>query len=458
MKKYNSHNQISQKTVRNVIANSFLNCSQRAITYLLIFFVLGCASTRDFEPSMADPGIPKITSSKVTITKTHSPLSSLPQIKALVNKIQASKIATSSIALSRSVNISANSNSGVAPDTKGGLESYADASIVAEKPIYDGDRISLRTQLSEIETQSLLVGLELALNEIVAEITEQQLTIGLTDEAIKVIDASLADYEQNKPMLETLVNAGVVQKLEFLDLRQKIQGIEASRHAFDTKQRQAETILKTKYAVISSIKTPSFEKIKNINLEQLDGLQLKELKLKEQNLRLNRQLKRADKSWGVTFATTATVKTNDNDPQLFSGLKFSLPIYDGGAIDAALASLDEQIEALTAEIDAYEVSKKTAKSTWSQNIQAYAGALEINTAQIALVLDRQIDLDRQLSAGRVKLDQVVSNKLTLLDLSLKKIELKQTAVAQAFEVIRLFGAGCKISDVCGEINDLLESL
>ena len=37
-----------------------------------------------------------------------------------------------------------------------------------------------------------------------------------------------------------------------------------------------------------------------------------------------------------------------------------------------------------------------------------------------MVEERQIDLDRQLN-GRAKLDQVIANKLTLLDLEIKNI-------------------------------------
>lgn len=436
----------------------FLNYTSKGIRYLAILLLVGCAKAQYFEPIELRTEKINIENSNYNASSIQSPWMSLPQINVLQAKIKASTIATRSIDLSRSLNVSVISNSGAVPNNEDRLEGYTDASVVAEKPLYDGDKIALRTKISKVETQSLIIDLERTLNNITADITEQQLTISLSIEAKQIIDTLLLDYEESKPMLETLVSAGVVQKLEYLDLEQKIQGIIASRDAFDTKQKQAEMLLQTKYAKIKLPPTPSFENIIDIKLENLDGLQLKELKLNKQRLQLNRQLKKADKSWGVSFASTATVRTNENSPQLFSGLKLSLPVYDGGAVDAALTSIDEELNALTAEIEAYQITRKTVQSTWSNNVQAYTRALEINKSQIDLINESQIDLDRQLGAGRVKLDQVVSNKLTLLGLKLKKIDLKQELIAQALVATGFFEAGCRLNEMCAEINSFINSL
>jgi len=168
-------------------------------------------------------------------------------------------------------------------------------------------------------------------------------------------------------------------------------------------------------------------------------------------------LKQADKSWGASFATSLTVRSSDNDPEVFSGLKFALPIFDGGQVDAALLSLDSQIEASQADIDAHLIDLKSARSNWKQQRTAYEKSVEINSTQRALVMERQVDLDRQLNAGRVKLDQVITNKLTLLDLEIKNIELAQSLVIQGLDMIGLYGGGCSALELCKDVDVVLES-
>ena len=73
-------------------------------------------------------------------------------------------------------------------------------------------------------------------------------------------------------------------------------------------------------------------------------------------------------------------------------------------------------------------------------------------------MERQIDLDRQLNAGRVKLDQVIANKLTLLDLEIKNIELAQSLVIQGLEVIGLYGDGCSAIELCKDVEVIIESV
>jgi AmiR/NasT family two-component response regulator len=72
-------------------------------------------------------------------------------------------------------------------------------------------------------------------------------------------------------------------------------------------------------------------------------------------------------------------------------------------------------------------------------------------------MERQVDLDRQLNAGRVKLDQVITNKLTLLDLEIKNIELAQSLVIQGLEVIGLYGDGCSAIELCEDVEVIIES-
>ena len=94
---------------------------------------------------------------------------------------------------------------------------------------------------------------------------------------------------------------------------------------------------------------------------------------------------------------------------------------------------------------------------WEQKKTAYEKSVEINSVQRELVMERQVDLDRQLNAGRVKLDQVITNKLTLLDLEIKNIELAQSLVIQGLEVIGLYGDGCSAIELCEDVEVIIES-
>ena len=382
----------------------------------------------------------------------------LPSIAASIKRIDASRSATTSIALADSLTVSATSNGGVAPNDKDKIEGYVDATVIAEKPIYDGNRISLRTALSTLETKTLLLDLEQQLNTIALDIARQQSSISLSQDIIEAIDITLNEYASNKEMLETLVTAGVVQKLEFLDLQQRVQGIEALRHTYSTKILEAESVLATKYATISSVDTLPVAKLLNVKINKDQSLQAKRLELTQQSLQINKNLKQADKSWGTSFATSLTLKSTSNDLEVFSGLRFTLPIADGGQVDAALASLDSQIVAAQVDLDAHMIELNSAQNTWEQQKSAYLKAKELNKAQRELVEERQIDLDRQLNAGRAKLDQVIANKLTLLDLEIKNIELTQLVYGQGLEVLAIYGNGCQAMSMCDDFAAIIESL
>ena len=382
----------------------------------------------------------------------------LPSIAASIKRIDASRSATTSIALADSLTVSATSNGGVAPGDKDKIEGYVDATVIAEKPIYDGNRISLRTALSTLETKTLLLDLEQQLNTIALDIARQQSSISLSQDIIEAIDITLNEYASNKEMLETLVTAGVVQKLEFLDLQQRVQGIEALRHTYSTKILEAESVLATKYATISSVDTLPVAKLLNVKINKDQSLQAKRLELTQQSLQINKNLKQADKSWGTSFATSLTLKSTSNDLEVFSGLRFTLPIADGGQVDAALASLDSQIVAAQVDLDAHMIELNSAQNTWEQQKSAYLKAKELNKAQRELVEERQIDLDRQLNAGRAKLDQVIANKLTLLDLEIKNIELTQLVYGQGLEVLAIYGNGCQAMSMCDDFAAIIESL
>lgn len=382
----------------------------------------------------------------------------LPSIAASIKRIDASRSATTSIALADSLTVSATSNGGVAPGDKDKIEGYVDATVIAEKPIYDGNRISLRTALSTLETKTLLLDLEQQLNTIALDIARQQSSISLSQDIIEAIDITLNEYASNKEMLETLVTAGVVQKLEFLDLQQRVQGIEALRHTYSTKILEAESVLATKYATISSVDTLPVAKLLNVKINKDQSLQAKRLELTQQSLQINKNLKQADKSWGTSFATSLTLKSTSNDLEVFSGLRFTLPIADGGQVDAALASLDSQIVAAQVDLDAHMIELNSAQNTWEQQKSAYLKAKELNKAQRELVEERQIDLDRQLNAGRAKLDQVIANKLTLLDLEIKNIELTQLVYGQGLEVLAIYGNGCQAMSMYDDFAAIIESL
>ena len=383
---------------------------------------------------------------------------SIPSISSSIKRIDASRSATTSIALADSLTVSATSNGGVAPNDKDKLEGYVDATVIAEKPIYDGNRISLRTALSSLETKILLLDLEQQLNTIALDIARQQSTISLSQDIIEAIYVTLSEYASNKGMLETLVTAGVVQKLEYLDLQQRVQGIEALRHTYSTKILEAESVLTTKYATISSVDALSVAKLLNVKNNKDQSLQAKRLELAQQSLQINKNLKQADKSWGTSFATSLTLKSTSNDPEVFSGLRFTLPISDGGQVDAALASLDIQMVAAQADLDAHTIELNSAHKAWGQHKSAYLKAKELNKAQRELVQERQIDLDRQLNAGRAKLDQVIANKLTLLDLEIKNIELTQLVYGQGLEVLAIYGNGCQAISLCDDFEAIIESL
>lgn len=382
----------------------------------------------------------------------------LPSISASIKRIDASRSATTSIALADSLTVSATSNGGVAPNDKDKIEGYVDATVIAEKPIYDGNRISLRTALSTLETKTLLLDLEQQLNTIALDIARQRSSISLSQDIMDAIDVTLNEYASNKEMLETLVTAGVVQKLEYLDLQQRVQGIEALRHTFSTKILEAESVLATKYATISSVDTLSVAKLLNVETNKEQSLQAKRFELTQQSLQINKNLKQADKSWGISFATSLTLKPTSNDPEVFSGLRFTLPISDGGQVDAALASLDGQIMAAQADLDAHTIELNSAHKAWEQQKSAYLKAKELNKAQRELVEERQIDLDRQLNAGRAKLDQVIANKLTLLDLEIKNIELTQLVYGQGLEALAIYGNGCQAMSMCDDFEAIIESL
>jgi outer membrane protein TolC len=354
--------------------------------------------------------------------------------------------------------VSATSNGGVAPNDKDQIEGYVDATVIAEKPLYDGNRISLRTALSALETKTLLLDLEQQLNTIALDIARQRSSMSLSQDIIDAIDVTLNEYASNKEMLETLVTAGVVQKLEYLDLQQRVQGIEALRHTYSTKILEAGSVLATKYATISSVDTLSVAKLLNVETNKDQSLQAKRFELTQKSLQINKNLKQADKSWGTSFATSLTLKSTSNDPEVFSGLRFTLPIADGGQVDAALASLDIQIVAAQADIDAHTIELNSAQNTWEQQKSGYLKAKELNKAQRELVEERQIDLDRQLNAGRAKLDQVIANKLTLLDLEIKNIELTQLVYGQGLEVLAIYGNGCQAMSMCDDFEAIIESL
>jgi len=392
------------------------------------------------------------------ISKEQKALTNLPNIASTIKRIEASRSATTSIALADSLTVSATSNGGVGPNDKSMIEGYVDATVIAEKPIYDGNRISLRTALSALETKTLLIDLEQQLNTIALDIARQQSSVSLSQDIIEAIDFTLNEYASNKEMLETLVTAGVVQKLEYLDLQQRVQGIEALRHTHSTKILEAESVLATKYATISSVDALPVAKLLNVVTNKDQSLQAKRFELTQQSLQINKNLKQVDKSWGTSFATSLTLKSTSNDPEVFSGLRFTLPIADGGQVDAALASLDSQIMAAQADLDAHAIELNSAQNTWEQQKSAYLKAKELNKAQRKLVEERQIDLDRQLNAGRAKLDQVISNKLTLLDLEIKNIELTQLVYGQGLEVLAIYDNGCQAMSMCDDIEAIIESL
>lgn len=382
----------------------------------------------------------------------------LPSVSASIKRIDASRSTTKSIVLADSLTVSATSNGGVAPNEKDKIEGYVDATVIAEKPIYDGNRIPLRTALSTLETKTLLLDLEQQLNTIALDIARQRSSISLSQDIMDAIDVTLNEYASNKEMLETLVTAGVVQKLEYLDLQQRVQGIEALRHTYSTKILESESVLATKYATISSVDTLSVAKLLNVETNKEQSLQAKRFELTQQSLQINKNLKQADKSWGISFATSLTLKSTSKDPEVFSGLRFTLPISDGGQVDAALASLDGQIMAAQADLDAHTIELNSVDKAWEQQKSAYLKAKELNKAQRELVQERQIDLDRQLNAGRAKLDQVIANKLALLDLEIKNIELTQLVYGQGLEVLAIYGNGCQAMSMCDDFEAIIESL
>ena len=394
----------------------------------------------------------------ISLGKRARAFTDLPEIKALARRIEASQLLTTSISLANSMTVSATSNSGFVPDQTNGVVGYVDAQIIAEKPIYDGNRIALRTATTELETRTLELELKQRLNAIAIEIAENKVLVGYSEKIVTSIDEALDEYKSNEQMLETLVNAGIVQKLEYLDLQQRVQGIKALRHSYVASMLRADSVLSTKYPGFSAFSPVSLDFILDVTLDDEKSLQSERLELNKQSMLINQKLKRAEKSWGTSIATSLSMTSNADDPEVFSGIRFTLPVSDGGQVDAAVASIGDQIAAITADLEAHKINQKSASSLWENKKVEYREAKEINALQRNLVEERQIDLDRQLNAGRAKLDQVIANKLTLLDLTVRDIELQQEVFVVGLNTFADSSDGCLILSTCEEFKSITEGL
>jgi outer membrane protein TolC len=386
--------------------------------------------------------------------KALSQIINQPDVKASISNLSALNYSVQGAKAAFSTNISASADGGlVAEDTD--ASPAINPSINASRTLMDGgikqsglDIANLNLKLAQYET-SLIIDEKLAF-AVEANISQEYVTV--VNETFKEFEKY---YELQEENLQQAVSFGAVSQLQMLNLSQRLLALEAQKISVKELELNIKNLLK-KSSDTKLIIEDNFIDTNDLRskIEASIVPVLARSKITE-NIAENKILSALGKGqMGVSSVGRLSKSSNDNvDFEAFAGIQVSIPIFDGGRLDAEVLTLRTEKESII-------TSNKAMKKRIIEGHDLLISQQNLGFKKISLTrnqLEKAIEKRKMnedlLVSGQINLSEIVESFIKELELKIELADNQLKIKLRQLDTLKNTGLVCLAISACEEINE-----
>lgn len=338
-----------------------------------------------------------------------------------------------------------------------GTETGGQIDVRVSRVLNDNGQTTAAENEARLQAEAAQTAYAMAANDWSVGVVQAVVRRDAAQRVIDIIDRRLADYNDRKPMLDQAASVGVLTTSNLLTIQQTLNDVESRRLSAQLERDSAASELAmlvlygpngTANAASVAVRRLSADVTRSMPRWREAGL---ELAIKQSDARLQSILLSRGPVTSLTGAV-ATPSVDQGDYDLRLGLRFDLPISDGGARNAqarsaALAgrSTDVQLQALRDQM----VLAQQAYGLQTRNARAQKALLQ---QRFEIANDRVAELEQLLAAGRADIEGLTRELLSLALTEVALVEADQRSKLALVTLANTYGGGCALLDVCGALT------
>lgn len=406
-------------------------------------------------PSMSKPSIILMSPTPVEFVFKEKALSQIinqPDVQASISNLSSLNYSVQGAKAAFSTNISASADGGlVAEDTD--ASPAINPSINVSRTLMDGgikksvlDIANLNLKLAQYET-ALIIDEKLAF-AVEANMSQEYVTA--VNETFKEFEKY---YELQEENLQQAVSFGAVSQLQMLNLSQRLLAIEAQKITVKELELNIKNLLQKSTDTTLSI---------NDNFIETDDLRAKietstvpvlALSKITESIAENKILNAMGKGqMGVsTVGRLSKSSSDDIDIEAFAGVQVSIPIFDGGRLDAEVLTLRKEKESIV-------TSNKATKKRIIEGHDLLISQQNLGFQKISLTRDqlekateKRIMNEDLLVSGQINLSEIVESFIKELELKIELADNQLKTKLRQLDMLKNTGLVCSAISACEEI-------
>ena len=406
-------------------------------------------------PSMSKPSIILKSPTPVEFVFKEKALSQIinqPDVQASISNLSSLNYSVQGAKAAFSTNISASADGGlVAEDTD--ASPAINPSINVSRTLMDGgikksvlDIANLNLKLAQYET-ALIIDEKLAF-AVEANMSQEYVTA--VNETFKEFEKY---YELQEENLQQAVSFGAVSQLQMLNLSQRLLAIEAQKITVKELELNIKNLLQKSTDTTMSI---------NDNFIETDDLRAKietstvpvlALSKITESIAENKILNAMGKGqMGVsTVGRLSKSSSDDIDIEAFAGVQVSIPIFDGGRLDAEVLTLRKEKESIV-------TSNKATKKRIIEGHDLLISQQNLGFQKISLTRDqlekateKRIMNEDLLVSGQINLSEIVESFIKELELKIELADNQLKTKLRQLDMLKNTGLVCSAISACEEI-------
>jgi outer membrane protein TolC len=423
----------------------------------LVFLSLTACSDKVYKslPSMSKPPIILKSVAPVEFVFKEKALSQIidqPDVQASITKLSSLNYSVQGAKAAFSTNITASADGGlIAEDTD--ASPAINPSINATRTLMDGgikqsglDIANLNLKLAQYET-ALIIDEKLAF-AIEANISQEYITA--VNETFEEFEKY---YELQEENLQQAVSFGAVSQLQMLNLSQRLLAIEAQKISVKELELNIKNLLQ-KSSDTTLIIEDNFIDTDDLR-SKIEASTVPVLALSKitENIAENRILSALGKGqMGVSTVGRLSKSSSDGIAiEAFAGVQVSIPIFDGGRLDAEVLTLKTEKESIVTSNKA--TKKRIIEGHDLLSLQQNLGFQKISLTgdQLEKATEKRKMNEDLLVSGQINLSEIVESFIKELELKIELADNQLKTKLRQLDMLKNTGLVCSAISACEEI-------
>ena len=327
------------------------------------------------------------------------------------------------------------------------------ATVKVSRVLFENGQVDRSILIGDLNAQSVSQEALIVFDKTLQKILKAQIEKNASRKIVKVIDHYLNLYNQRENLVRSAVQAGVLSKSDYLEIRSVKNNTLSERIQATQRMNKASSFLKQKLGSDSVVALADLEKRYNSQIEPKIFIEtspqknLIDLKISRLNIEIEIQKNRSKpiSQWETSVSSPTA---NSTDSTIFAGITISLPLKDGGDAAARIDVFSEElvVARLNLEILADQVS--LTEKNWIIFQTYYKNQKKLLLERKSISTERVADLELRLKAGKTNIKELTKEILVSAKTEIELVQLDAEQASKRIETTAVTSQSCGLLLIC----------